>query len=173
MYLRGVKYVLTGSANGSILLFEYDAEYLSDTFPAADHAIRDLYFGRDAKCAFADLNEDGFLEMVCGNKRGGLNLRATEFRFDSLIISNTSAAQFPLTDFVLAPNPVADQLKISWENDQISHVSIRVFHISGAQIKFQRYLSNGSLLDTSSLPAGSYIVRIEGEGWNRSYKVMK
>ena len=173
MYLRGVKYVLSGSANGSILLYEYDSEELFDTFPAADHAIRNLYFGRDTKCAFADLNEDGFLEMVCRNKRGGLNLRATEFRFDSLIISNTTGSQIPLTDFVLAPNPVVDQLKISWENDQISHVSLRLLHISGAQIKFQRYLSNGSLLDTSSLPAGSYIARLEGNGWNRSYKVIK
>jgi hypothetical protein len=173
MYLRGVKYVLSGSANGSIMLYELDSEQLSDTFPAADHAVRNLYFGRDAKCAFTDLNEDGFLEMVCGNKRGGLNLRATEFRFDSLIISKTSATQFPLTDFLLAPNPVSDQLKISWENDQISHVSLRVFHISGAQVKFQRYVSNGSVLDTSSLPAGSYIVRLEGDGWNRSYPVVK
>lgn len=173
MYLKGVKYVFTGSANGTIRLFELDSDNLGSAFQGIDHEVTALYFGRDSRCAFADLNDDGFLEMVCGNRRGGLNLRTTEFRNDSLIISNTNAAQIPLTDFVLAPNPVLDQLKISWENERITNVSVKVFHISGALFHIQHYLSNGSLLDTSDLPAGSYIIRLEGEGWNRSYKVIK
>src|SRR5690606_25893044 len=104
------------------------------------------------RCAFADLNGDGFLEMVCGNRRGGVNLRSTEFRFDSLIISNTNTVAVPPAEFILAPNPVSDQLKISWHDDRISSVSVKVFHISGAQILFRRFLSNGSMLDTSALP---------------------
>lgn len=173
IYLKGVKYIFTGSANGTNHLFELDSDNLGAAFQRIDHEVSTLYFGRDSRCSFADLNGDGFLEMICGNRRGGLNLRTTEFRNDSLIISNTTAAQIPLTDFVLAPNPVQDQLKISWENQRISGVSVRIFHISGTLVHTQLYMSNGGILDTSRLSAGSYIIRLEGEGWNRSYKVVK
>ncbi len=173
LYLKGIKYIFTGSANGSITLYESNAEDLTSTFPKVDHEVTELNFGRDSRCTFADLNGDGFLEMVCGNRRGGVNLRSTEFRFDSLIISNTNTVVVPPAEFILAPNPVSDQLKISWQDDRISSVSVKVFHISGAQILFRRFLSKGSVLDTAALPAGSYIIRLEGEGWNRSYPILK
>lgn len=79
------------------------------------------------------------------------------------------------TSITIWPNPTTDQLRIVNQNDNPSFSRAQVFDLSGRLIITKQLQSNGmNTINVSSLPAGTYIVRIENQdGSSYSQKINK
>lgn len=73
-------FLLVGTAFGNLLL--YDITDVSPTdilIPLSNHPIAGIHEGNRSKPSLSDIDSDGFLEMMVGTARGGINLYKTNF----------------------------------------------------------------------------------------------
>ncbi len=92
---------------------------------------------------------------IASQSNGGGNAQSCEFV--GLGAANPGASEF--TNYLIVyPNPAVNSLTIQTA-EQIK--GIRVYNVTGAQVKQFGYTVNGSKLDVSSLKAGYYIIAFE------------
>lgn len=64
----------------------------------------------------------------------------------------------------LFPNPAADRLSMSIENQLVGEVQVRIFSTSGQLIDYKQFMKNGYQVDYSfnvdSLPSGLFLVEV-------------
>lgn len=75
--------------------------------------------------------------------------------------SSSSVADNTLTQWIKAwPNPVTDVLNLELKNEQQANISL--YNMKGQKVKQQLLTESRSSLDLSDLPAGAYLLRMEG-----------
>ncbi|MEO0901602.1 MAG: T9SS type A sorting domain-containing protein [Bacteroidota bacterium] len=75
---------------------------------------------------------------------------------------------------ILYPNPVGAETKL-FLNQFTGNVNLKVFSAAGRLVMEDNKTINGSelVMDFSSLATGAYYLRIEGEGFNDAFKMIK
>ncbi len=166
VYEQGVMKIILGSYAGNLMSYTVDRDALANTFDKdLSAAVSELTPGETCKPAFADLDGDGFLEMVVGNMRGGLQLYKTPYRADDSIVSSLR------TDAVvqytrLYPNPARHELVIEALQPVTGAVTMRIYDATGSLLRSVSgdWIAGKTRLDTGSLPAGIYILHVYGAG---------
>ncbi len=83
--------------------------------------------------------------------------------FDGAVVSNrnVSALDAGLRVF---PNPVADDLSIRWEVAINRGITVELFDMNGRLLQSRNIdgATKAATLNTSALPAGVYLLRIDG-----------
>ncbi len=110
-----------------------------------------VFEGRKVVPAFYDLNNDGFLEMVVGNERGGLAFYKTDIQ------GSTSSAVTLINESTIDifPNPASSQLYVNCtdRNAQI--------YLLDMQSRVLKTLTNGAYNTIDShLPDGMYFISV-------------
>jgi hypothetical protein len=100
--------------------------------------------------ALADIDNDGYLEMIIGQARGGLSFFNTSFRKDTLSSTQNTA----LSDFSIFPNPSSGYLSTS---TSVPVIRMELWDIKGQLV---RILANTNTHDLSDIPSGIYIFKI-------------
>ncbi|MEL7424835.1 MAG: T9SS type A sorting domain-containing protein, partial [Bacteroidota bacterium] len=75
----------------------------------------------------------------------------------------------PLVDVKIYPNPVDGQLTVAAPKWEEGTISVRIFGLLGQQMYEQRVnhgLAEGLRIDTQSYPEGTYVIRIDMEGYD-------
>ncbi|HNM26928.1 MAG TPA: T9SS type A sorting domain-containing protein, partial [Saprospiraceae bacterium] len=111
--------------------------------------------------ALADLDNDGILEIISGNQRGGLALYRTTLVDCSV---GTQQANKPAFSLRLMPNPAREQVRIQTDLNQA--VQWRVFNLLGQEVEQGQSQSGAFSISTASWPAGVYVVEV-GQGERR------
>jgi hypothetical protein len=62
------------------------------------------------------------------------------------------------------PNPVNERLSIQWKTEEVRTLSVMLFDVNGRLLREQRIpsLTGTATLDTSPLPRGIYLLRVDG-----------
>jgi hypothetical protein len=146
---------IDGNLDGSFTL-------LDEQYGALDPGIR-------SHPTLADWDRDGFLDLLVGNHRGGLQFYRTE-----LPASPAVAVAEPVTTPALLayPNPfraqlTLDRLPADWQE-------LSLFDLDGRLL--QRWSGNGEpqrTLYLTELPRGVYVLRLRATGGNRILRVVK
>ncbi len=131
-----------------------------------------LWAGQYMSLATADLDNDGNLDYVLGNMRGGLtfyNFNAPPF--NPVSVENHSIA----LQATLFPNPARDQLLVRFDAVPQSPVTIQIFDALG---RLQKHWNNNqqqlNSLYIGDLGAGIYFVRLaDEEGRTETHKLQK
>ena len=161
--------LLTGSERGDLLLYDDVAGQLYGTMPPVEDAgFEQLRVGSRTRPAVADLDGDGFLEMVVGNQRGGLQLYRTALRSDKT--TSTRSNQQAILDVQVYPNPASDRIFISLpaKNDA-DQIQLTLFNGQG-QVVRRAFAQNRPMeLSVTGLVPGMYVLRVEAE-WGTTVK---
>ena len=124
-------------------------------------------YGRRITIDVADIDNDGYLELLAGNERGGLNLFNTTIQVSGLI-SKVSQEQIALETY-LSPNPVEDILFIK---DIIVPINkIMIYNEIGQLIS--RGELNDNTLNVASLKSGIYFAQLISKGQIITRKFIK
>jgi hypothetical protein len=143
----------------------------NDTFLLSDARWGNVDEGNRSHPAFADLDGDGFLEMVCGNTRGGLGLYRTNY--GTVSVETPALAERRPLALQVAPNPVQDRLRVEVLEAHHQLLNWQIFNTLG-QCVAQGENSDGNFwIPTATWQPGLYLLQARSAGRSASIKVVK
>ncbi|MDO8366828.1 MAG: T9SS type A sorting domain-containing protein [Saprospiraceae bacterium] len=150
--------LVTGAQRGHL-----EAYYLQgpsqDTFPPISVNWGNIDEGNRSHPAFADLDNDGTLDMIIGNQRGGLALYRTEL-VDITAPLHTGNPSLPALS--ISPNPARVWARVDWP--VITRVSWQAFNALGQLNATGESTSGAFNIEVRNWNPGIYILKVEGEG---------
>lgn len=166
----GNRELLSGSNDGTIKVFTMDGS-LSDTFRQQNNLYYNSFtnrcvekdFGARSSLALADLNNDGKMDMIVGNRRGGIHyLEGSDSNCTVAGIDNQTLDRL----IVVYPNPTSDWIKIEVESG-VKILGVEIYDIKGNKVLSQEgFVSELSL---KNLSQGVYSLGIISQ-YGKSYK---
>lgn len=156
--------IITGGESGAMEAYVFDPEKIGvgETFFRLSENFANFYDGEYSRFAFANLNDDDNLEMLAGNRRGGLGLFSTPFTLGGLLY-NSTAENINELEFNVFPNPADDVLNISLKNERLSQSSFRLFNSLGQTFESGMIIGERHQLSIGHLAPGVYFMEIKTE----------
>ncbi len=157
--------MLAGNEEGQVRVYDNIAGNLSGMFNEVTQNYGDLRVGPQTHVDLADIDDDGYFEMIVGNVRGGIELYQTDF------LSGVTSTQDPLVDLwevSILQNPVTDVLNLT-SNQDID--DLRIVNALGQIISPEGEWDTG--LQVGDLSAGVYFLQVESKGVTRTLKFLK
>lgn len=153
--------LVTGSERGDLLLFGNVRSELYGTMVAIeDSGLSSIKAGARTRPAIADLDGNGYLDIVVGNQRGGLQLYRTALR--SGITTSTRTAERALLEVEVYPNPATEHVFIRLPaNMGIDPVQLTLINSQGQIMRRAVAQNQTARLPVDTLPAGMYVIQIE------------
>ena len=144
--------LFVGSRTGAILQYEVDETQLDGgPFELLSAQYGEVYVGEDAAPALADLDGDGFFDLLVGNVRGGFGGFATNLSTDGFTAVGTVPEVAGLRVF---PNPTTSRVQFDWRADGAAH--LRVVDALGRVVLERPGLSSTQSVDLRTLGGGLY-----------------
>ncbi len=144
--------IIAGNYFSNIYIFDNITANLSGTFDMLSNDYAEINEGHQVAMDIADIDNDGYYEIVVGNYRGGIALYETDLVSDSTIDVEDLANE--KHDFKVIPNPSRNYIEIVSDMD-ISQGEIGILDINGRWVKEKQ---KGKSLFIEDLPSGVYIV---------------
>lgn len=158
---NGNTVLYTGSANGGIIKYTNIDGNFEGTFAIADSSLSDVIEGYKTHPAIADLNNDGYYEMIIGNYAGGVRLYTLKesVGINGLTVSNIG----------MYPNPANDYIKFK----NLHHYgNYKIYNLQGTEIKSGTVFLKESIV-ISDLQSGIYIVKLKVKNETKSFRIIK
>ncbi len=155
----GNYHIFTGSKAGYLMHYSNIDGNIDGDFTLETDFYGEIREGFNTHPAIADINNDGILDMIVGNERGGLSLFETDFKTDGIPVSTHYFFSKPEVN--IFPNPANDVFNIEIKNGNNTMVNISLFNAVGQQVLSGSFASLSYQVDCKSLSNGIYFVRIE------------
>lgn len=160
------KLMFVGNEVGRVAVYKVNSD--GAPFELLFDDLLGLNLGRRITIDVQDIDNDGFLELVAGNERGGLNIFNTVVQATGLISSNDDMSK-ATSDLILFPNPVNQFLSIKGQSFNSSKYMI--FSNIGQRVKSGTF--NDLRLNVSELNSGIYHLRLFGDDKIQTAKFIK
>ena len=160
-------YLLVGSFGGLIHEYNEIEDALLGEFYEVDSNFLNWNSGTYTTINGSDLNNDGEMEFLCGNLRGGLQIFERDF--------NVAIENAFLSDRIsLFPNPVSDQLNIQIQTSKNINGDLKIFTSTGELIYTQKINNNSTIINLKgSIIPGMYLISVSGEAFHVSSVFIK
>lgn len=156
---QGTHVLITGTEAGQVEFYNGIEGNITGVFNLVTDMMGGIRVGRRTSLAVADIDNDGFLEMIVGNERGGLSGFQTTLRPDSTTPAGEVALEMAADIF---PNPARDRVFVRVEREGWKQA--RLYNSAGQLVDQQGWNGPAGELDVSTLPAGLYWVSISVGG---------
>ncbi len=153
-------YLVSGSESGFIEVYEVDENKLEegDTFNLVAKQFGGLRLGTHSRISFANINDDGILDAIVGNHRGGVGLFSSPLALDGSVGATEVIRDLA---FEVFPNPAGDYIKIGFANGYFGQASYRIYNTLG-QVSKKGVLQNGDdEIDITMVGTGMYFIEIK------------
>ncbi len=162
--------LMTGTDHGRLQWYDQIQEGVSGSFRLLDGYFDGIDVGHRSAPALADINADGYYELIVGNQRGGLELFST-----SIEVGTTSIGvpMKPEDKPYYFNGSLTDQATyVVWKNLQSG--TVQVLDVSGRILPVETTVADGySMIHLAGQAAGIYVVRITVGGKVWLEKVIK
>lgn len=148
----GETILFAGTNGGDIVLFD-DVNSVDEPFNIKESQLGDIRIGNNTVPALYDIDADGYLEMLLGNRRGGLDFYKTPFLVSGI---DTDTDNIPLFDWSISPNPARDLLIV---RSEVEIKNINILNITGQIINSVK--DNFDSIDIGFLRPGFYLIEIQ------------
>lgn len=116
--------------------------------------------GAEATIGLANIGGDEYLNLIVGNKRGGIELWETPYA-PFLNVSTTGDPALPGLEWQIVPNPSRDQFQINIKEDGSLNWHWEVFSADGQRIKVGQSQTSTENISLATYPSGVYWVRLK------------
>ncbi len=150
--------VFTGSASGRIMAYDKVSENLDGAFHEITRDFANIRVGTQTRMDAADINNDGLIDLIIGNKRGGLNFYSTFLRTDAAVGTQDLVDSKALNLF---PNPANEIVYLEWTKEVLENdVELSVFDALGRKITQQEMQNGTHALDVANWSPGIYFANV-------------
>jgi hypothetical protein len=157
--------LLTGTQAGQLELYEVNNSNLAGPYNQRSEELGGIRVGARTRPAAADLDNDGLLELIVGNQRGGLSAFQTDLR----ATNPTSTAEVEVAhQLQVFPNPVQQELFIRLPQG-LTRADLSLYDSTGQLIRQWAQQGDAATLQMQNLPAGLYYLKAmaKGQAWSR------
>ena len=116
-----------------------------------------------------DFNNDGFLDVVIGNERGGLSYFSTNVLMDGTVGTQSLSAAPPVSIY---PNPATELLQVELSDAWEGTANWRLYNSRGQLMSAEQATSASISIDVTPLPAGIYFLQLSGNQGQRTEKIV-
>jgi len=166
LQLDGMFQLFVGNEAGQIFRYDNLEQNLAGTFNQISIDYGKIHLGEEIHPAFADLNNDGILEIAIGNSRGGVSFFETDLKNQT---TSTQIIEEEIVAFTIVPNPTYETLNIQWEIAEKPD-QIRIISTNGQIVHEQPYSPQ---IMIGNLAQGIYVVEVETAGGKVTKKFVK
>jgi len=163
--MLGTPVMISGSESGSIKYYDDLVGNIYGTFNKAYNAYGNIKEGRFTRTTVADLNNDGYLEMIVGNQRGGLSGYSTNIQVN---LVGTDEVLTPSIDFRVYPNPAQSTINIELAK-ATNTLQIKILNTLGQVVLAT---ANKKSVNVSALASGVYFVNVQTENGIATQKIL-
>lgn len=162
-------YLLAGNIDGTIERYDENFKNNFGNFNRIDSNYSFIKTAPRSVPAIADIDGDGYYEMVVGNKFGGLHY------YKQVYTLNTDQVVINENAIVLFPNPTHEEVSLLFTSPiENTQANIQIIDISGRIVYHNTFETNlTNRFDLSPLQAGIYHVMIELKGQKIWKKIIK
>lgn len=154
----GEYHLLVGSKRGYVYYYDDIDDNLDASFHLVDSIVDDINIGTYSAPAVANLNGNNRLELVLGNRRGGVAL------YQSAPTSNINLTEYANEDEIaIYPNPASSNVIVSLgaiSASELKQTKIVVSSIAGKTMTNLRPQSNQFSIDLEQFAKGVYLIHI-------------
>lgn len=161
--------LVTGTQDGHFEAYQL-AGATATAYPEVDLNWGKVDVGWRSTPAFADLDEDGTLEMVAGNVRGGLTLFKTQLKPWAPPVDTYAIPE--KIDFQLFPNPAAEQTVLLISGKTGSRFQWKVYDLLGRLMIAGNTTNKSMVINTNDLANGLYIVTVSDGSFNSTKRLV-
>ncbi len=154
----GAYHIFTGSEAGYFMHYSNIDGNINGEFTLETDFYGEIREGFNTRPAIADIDDDGVLEMVVGNERGGLSMFQTNFNTDGTV---STQYVFKSTEVLIYPNPANEFFNVEILNGNSIKVNISVFNAVGQQVLKDSFTSANYQANCKGLSNGIYFARLE------------
>lgn len=158
--IDGDYHLIIGAKNGFLHYYDDIDDNIESNFHLVDSTLEDINIGSQSAPAVYDITGDNKLEMMVGNKRGGLAM------YKSAFVTEVGISEHNF-DFSIYPNPAFNQITLELPYltaIQLKSSTLSIVDISGRVILNQFIHSNSTLISVDGLSKGLYVVQLEIAG---------
>lgn len=163
----------SGSGRGATFEFLIDAnDVRNGTFTLIDSDLLKHDSGSESTISIADINNDGHMEYLVGNSRGGLLMYSDSVWDAGTTLAVNEIPQLP-GGLSVFPNPAKDYFTCQLSNAEFQSPTVELFNVLGEKVVVEHSTFHNNLhINTSQLGKGVYFVRIVNAGKIYSAKVL-
>lgn len=153
---NGITKLLIGEEAGFIRLYDSIDANLLGQFHWVDSTFQNISEGTRTAPNVADINNDGYKDLIIGNYEGGV----IYFNGVSSLISVNDINANLNWNFTVFPNPANNSITIKMNNSVNSNYSIEIYNTMGQLIKKEKTEAAPFLLNTQNFGSGIYICKV-------------
>ena len=166
--INGNYHFFVGNEQGQVWQYHQVDSNLFGAFQPLVSVLDSIDVGEESVLAIGQLNNDEALEILVGNKRGGLEM------YSASPIVSTQSIQQASFDVRVGPNPCQDFIQYSLQNPpqeahywELHDLLGRKLWSSSVQTQSQGYL------DIRAFAAGTYVLSLHLKNQMNSFKIIK
>jgi len=164
-------WILTGTQLGWLEAYEVNPDSLDEgAFPLLTDRFGDLLEGTRTKPALADLNNDGILDLLVGNFRGGLGIFQTNVSTGGLVPTREVVLS---SLFQIYPNPAANLLMIHAKNEDFKMAKFVIYDTKGHIVSHGELLKSTTPVSLTGWNTGIYFLELRIGGKKAIRKFIK
>ncbi len=152
-------YLMSGTMTGEIKVYQRGSQY--NSYNLISERMGGIRVGNNSALAFADLNSNGFHDVVVGNGRGGITIFETNFKSE---ISSVNFRDLKKLNFNVQPNPANNLVNLTWDLQTAgASVQCKILSLEGQEFREINDLNLAGKLeiDVTDLPAGVYLISLQ------------
>ena len=159
LYDANGKYLMfSGGLLGETSVFSHIEGNLYNKFSIEYLNYGQLREGENTHLSVADIDDDGVLDMVVGNQRGGFSIFSTTYKTDGTIVSSNDVHN---NEFRIYPNPAQHTITFKCDQNTISGI-LKIIDLNGAVISSIAINDlNKKTLDVSNFKSGCYVLKFQ------------
>ncbi len=146
-------HIISGSFSGTIFKFGDITGDLTQPFTLEDTTYQSIYEGYRSIVSLADIDNDGFMEMVVGNYAGGISFFDTELVTGIRDVENANQIEMNIW-----PNPANSILQIRTDVLNASRYAVQIHNMQGQLVKTASLQGTLTELNISDIHSGMYMM---------------
>ena len=151
----GISKLLVGEESGYLRLYNNIDGNLTGPFTLIDSTYMDIWQGTRTSPFGADINNDGYMDLIVGNYQGGVS-----FYKGVGTLSTIESNDIHHFNINLFPNPANDNITLKIMNDYLAEYIVDLYNMMGQLIISQKTSSNSLSINTQKLSQGIYICKV-------------